>query len=259
MGRHRIRMAITGKGVSPEAVPLHDLAEILASIERLVLACATASASTEELLPEAPVSLVGIEDSSAGLVLSVEEPHFNAVSRVSNAVVTGDYLELPDPALLELGRLSKSVERRGWQFEIKEHSELGISYARIESEKLPEATEHAPIEGTTTIYGRCLRVGGATRPKAEIRLTSSGKILNVELSENDAKELAKRLYEEVILEGRVTWDIATWEIQRFRVSHIAPYRQTDPAIAFKELAEAAHGQWEGVDASEYVKALRSDD
>lgn len=257
MSRHKIRMAITGSGVSPETVPLHDLAEILAGIEKLLLACS--SGSTQKTSPGVPVSLVGIEDGSASLVISVEEPHSSALSRVSKAVANDDYLELPDPVLRELDRFSKSVERRGWRFEIKEHSPLGIPYARIESKRLPEAVDHAPVEGTTTIYGRCLRVGGATKPKAEIRLTSSSKILNVELSESDAKELATRLYEEVILEGRVTWDIATWEIQSFRVSHITPYRQTDPVIAFKELAEAAQDRWDGVDAVEYVRTLRSDD
>ncbi len=257
MSRHKVRMAITGKGASPETVPLHDLAEILASIERLVLACA--DVATVELPHQAPVSLVGIEESSAGLVLSVEDPHVCAVSRVSNAVATGDYLELPETALLELRKLTRSVERREWEFEIRENQDLGITYVRVESKSLPAMAEHGSVEGTSTIYGRCLRVGGATKPKAEIRLSSSGQILNVELSETEAKELAKRLYEEVILEGRATWDVETWEVERFRVSHITPYRQTDPALAFKELAEAAHGQWKGVDAAEYVRSLRSED
>lgn len=258
MSRHKVRMAITGRDASPEAVSLHDLAEVLASVERLV--CASAgSAPASETPQEVAISLVGIEDGSTSLVLSVQDLHVDAVSRVSKAVATDAYEDLPEPALLELNRLSRSLESRGRKLEILPDRDQGICHALIEAEKVPAPAGLSIVEGTTTIYGRCLRVGGATTPKAEIRLSSTGKILNVELSEEAAKELARRLYEEVILEGTVAWNAVTWEIESFRVSHIAPYRQTEPALAFKELAEAAHGQWDGVDAADYVRVLRSDD
>lgn len=258
MHRHRVKVAITGAEVSPERVSVRELVEILSRIERAVLSYAQVHVG--QLPEEADLSLVDIEPGSECLVFSVPDPLVNAVAVISQAIDAQQYDELPEPTYAELYALSESVTGRGWGLEIREHLEQGIRYARIDAEKpLAPPPQPALVQGTTTIHGRCLRVGGATQPRAEIRLSSTEQILNVTLSEELAKELGKRLYDEVVLEGSVTWDTQTWEIESFRVSRITDYRKTDPDLAFKELAEAAEGKWEEVDAAEYVRGLRRDE
>jgi hypothetical protein len=113
------------------------------------------------------------------------------------------------------------------------------------------------LQGTTTIQALCLRVGGV-QPKAELRLPNREKLLHAELTAEVARQLAQRLYEEVILEGRATWNVDPWEVEAFRVNRVTTYRKTDAVLAFKELSEAARGSWDEVDALSYVHGLRSD-
>ena len=84
-----------------------------------------------------------------------------------------------------------------------------------------------------------------------------GKILPITLSENMAKELGKSLYEDVCIEGKAKWYTEDWMIAEFEAVRICEFRGTDPVTAFKNLAVAAKGKWDGVDAIDYVKALRS--
>lgn len=255
MNRHQVYVAITGAQVSPEQVSLKELVGILSRLDRAIVSYA--AAQQIDLSEDASVSLVHIESGSECLVFSVPDPLVGVVAGISKAVGERQYGELPAETYEELYALSQAVSLRGWDLEIKEDNARGIQYARFGA-KEPLDAPYAPafVKGTTTVYGQCLRVGGV-HPKAELRLPS-GKLMHVDLSEQVAKELATRLYEEVALEGAATWDTATWEILEFRVSQVTAFQKTDPVLAFKELAEAAHGAWDTVDAVDFVHGLRRD-
>ena len=258
MDRQRVEIAITGPSVSPEEVSVSLLTTVLSRLEGAVLSYARAKFG-DQLAEDLTLSLVDIRQGSECLVFSVPDPLVPAVAGISQALGLENYADLPGPTYAELYQLSEAVTDRGWGVEIREQPEHGIRWARLGTERpLPPPFKPALIQGTTTVHGRCLRVGGV-QPRAEIRLSTNSRLLNVDLSEETAKELATRLYEEVVLEGHATWNAETWEVERFRVSRITDFRRTDPDLAFKELAEAAQGQWEGVDAAEYVRSLRVDD
>jgi hypothetical protein len=256
MARHRIKVAITGRGATPELVPIEVLAETLAHVGKAVLANLDPCLE----LPEgATIGLVAIEESSDGLVLSVPDRLVPTVALISQAIDNEDFSGLSEPGVSALRNLSSTLEKHEWSFQVAENREHDIRHVRIEYSHLPPPPDKGvPIRGSTTVFGRCLRVGGAKKPKAEIRSSSTGEILYADLSEEIAKELGKLLYEEVILEGAAVWDSATWQIQEFRISRVTAYRQTDPVLAFKELSEASHGKWGDVDAPEYVRSLRSE-
>jgi hypothetical protein len=203
------------------------------------------------------VSLVSIEGGSEKLVLTMDPPYLAATVAVTRAVSRGGVEDLPAETLRELRSLSCSVANHGWALEFEADERVGIEAARLEPETIPAARLPPRLQGTTTVHARCLRVGGV-EPKAELRLSTSGALLYASLSEEDAKALARRLYEEVVLEGRATWDAETWEIEDFRILGVSPYQTTDPVLAFKELAESARGRWDDVDAVEYVRKLREE-
>jgi hypothetical protein len=258
MPRHRIKVAITGAGVSPESVPLRDLADVLGRIDRAVRSYV--ASKRLELPDDALISLVDIVSSSDGLVLATAEPLVPVVALISKAVRDRDFTELPTETYGELYGLSESLSSRGWGFKFFEEKPLGIVAAEFDAaQPLMPPAKPTFVEGTTTLYGRCLRVGGAGQPKAEVRLPNTSKLLHVDLSEALAKEVATKLYEEVALEGTATWNADSWELQSFRVSRVTNYRKSDPVAAFKELAEAAKGRWDEVEASAYVHSLRTDD
>lgn len=258
MKHQRVEMAIVGPGAKPELVPVHVLTEILGSLERAVTAFAVSrSGCAPEDCPR--LSLVAVQSGSELLSFAVPEPVLPYLAEISGSLARRDFESVPRAAYSELVNLSQAVERREWSFEIQARPELGIASASFgRGAPLPPPAPPPRITGTTAIHGKCLRVGGATSPKAEVRLTSNDQILYVDLSEELARELAPRLYEEVMLEGEATWEAETWKIESFRVSAIRAHEPGEPEVAFRELAEAAGDQWTGVDAAGFVRALRAE-
>lgn len=256
MNRHEVQVAITGAQVTPEEVSLRELVAILSRLDAAIQSYAVAKLQIPEGLA---ASLIDIRPGSESLVLSVPDPLLPAVVTIAKSFDRSDFSALPCTTYKELYELAETVTSRGWALEIRAEPTVGIPHALLTPET-PLAPPAAPVhlKGTSTIHGRCLRVGGSTRPRAEIRL-AGGELLNVDLSEALAKELAPQLYEEVALEGTATWDPDTWRIEHFRVSDVLPYHKTDPALAFRELAEAAGGRWDGVDPVEYVRSLRDEE
>jgi hypothetical protein len=114
------------------------------------------------------------------------------------------------------------------------------------------------ISGTTTLLARCLRVGGATQPKAELRLTQGGNLLHVKVSEIIARHLGHHLYEEILLAGTATWRTDTWNVVNFKVESVSEFNRVAPAVAFRELAEAAGDTLNDANAWELVKNEHDD-
>ncbi len=83
--------------------------------------------------------------------------------------------------------------------------------------------------------------------------------MTVQASRELVKELGDRVYETVALEGEAVWDPETWELVDFRATRVLPYKPNDLLAAFRELAAATGGAWDGVDAAEYVRKARSED
>ena len=179
-----------------------------------------------------------------------------AASALSESIETGDYSALPPKVHKELYRLSQQAEKQNWSFGFVENSLHQIRAATISQEKPVPAPNLPPLRGSTTLYGRCIRVGGV-EPHAQVRPLGAGKLLYIEVTESMARALARCLYEEVALEGEASWDPETWEIETFRATRLMEYKAIDPLIAFRELADAAGDRWDNVDAEEFVRDLRT--
>lgn len=254
MRRERIEMVITGPAVSPEVVPVGLLTQVLTRVEKAVVTYARSRCS-DQAVEGMSLSLVDVRPGSEGLTFSVPEPLVPAIVGIAEAIESDSLTDLPHAVWDELHQLATTVASQGWGFKIEAHPERGIPEARLDATFRPPP---APVlvQGATTLHGRCLRVGGATQPRAEVRLSTSGRLLNADLTEEVARQLATRLYEEVVLEGQATWDVETWEVESFRVVNVIDYRAGDPMRAFQDLADAAGSRWEGIEARDYVRGLR---
>ena len=243
--------------ILPADTPLGVLADILSSLERSIIDTAESQNADIPDLEEALVSIVEIQESSNRLTISVLMPLVLAASTISKSIQTEDFSGLPIKAHRALYDISQKIVQNNWTFSFKENNSLNIPPSHISSDHPVPDPIVRRVGGNTTVYGRCMRVGGV-KPRAEIRLQSSGKILYVDITEEIARKLARCLYDEVALEGKAVWEPGDWDIKGFEANRLVGYRPTgDPLLAFKELAEAAGDRWDEIDAEEYVRDLRT--
>lgn len=259
MPRTLFKIKITGPW--PDEVSVRTLAEVLTRMEDSVLAFAKDAGL--EIPADGPLlSLVDVSEGSPNdvLTLSASEHILPVLGVISGAIATSEYGVLPRDTHLELFRVSEKVRSAGWGLEFIENARAGIPAAVITPDRgvLPPP-EPSIVHGSTTLLARCLRVGGATSPKAEVRLAKGGPLLHLNLSEGLAKQLGKRLYEEVLLHGTASWDANSWELVAFRVEKITEFERIAPSSAFRELSDLAGDTWDKVDVLEFVKSQREED
>jgi hypothetical protein len=258
MKRHNLQLTITGPGASPENVPLSLLAVVLSRFEKAVLETLRHTRG-EMSADDHSLGLVDVQVGSDTLILSVPDVASDSLALITRSVASNEWGRLPPSAHAELFELAKVVTTQDWSLQFSAAPSMGVVSACLGARNpIPAPTEPKLIKGPTVLYGRCMRVGGATRPRAEIRLHDE-RLLNADLTEDVAKELAQRLYEEVGLEGVAGWNTTTWKVESFRIQAVTPYRKTPILEAFASLAKAAGGALDDVDAAAYVAALRSED
>lgn len=251
-----MRVQIDIIGPSPSDVPIEDLAKVLEELSAAVSSFIEAKDSKDSNLSSYRVSLVGVVDGSDGLVLEVQPQAARALGSISRALKSRRYDELPRATHVALHNLNQFTARRSWGLRFRKNSRANIqSVEVVEPSHVYPPAERKTLVGGTTLIARCLRVGGATVPRAELRLPGQ-RLLHVEVTESVARDLGKRLYEEVALSGQAVWDPNGGELLEFKVDTVTSYQQVPIDVAFRELARAADGQWNDVDALEFVRSVR---
>lgn len=247
-----------GFGVQPDSVPAREVAAFISNFEAAIVATAKANGlSLPEDQMEAVVSLVEIGEGSNTLKFAVLSTAFLAAGIVSSAIATRRYEEIPKLAQEAMAKVSDQADARGWTVEILPDESEIVRGAEISPENpVPHPIEPF-IEGVTTVYGICMRVGGAD-PRAEIR-THKGQLLYIKINHLLAKQLAGRLYEEVGIEGEATWNADTWKMVEFKAIRLNEYQPVDLVEAFEEIARLTAGAWDGVDAVSFVEEIRDED
>jgi hypothetical protein len=249
MPGRRIQIDIIGP--QPNEVDIRDLASVLEDLSNAVGACLPKDADHR-----GRVSLVEIVNGSDGLVLEVQPMGAAAIAELTGALSTRKFDSLPRAAHEALYRVAQFVTKRRWGLRFPSDKKLGVRPVEVvRPDHVPAPETRSSLMGGTTVLARCLRVGGATRPKAELRLVG-GKLLHVEVSEGVARELGKRLYDEVVLSGDAVWDAHSGELREFKVQSVSTFRKVPVTDAFAELARAARGRLDELDAESYVKGLR---
>jgi hypothetical protein len=247
------QIEISGENVIPETTRASDLAEVVLRIEKAVVD--TAIADGIQIPDEAVVSLVGIEEGSNRLTLAAAVLVLPVVGRLSQAVYSNNYGQVPRPAHEALYEVSRRAVERHWTVHFIPDPSAHIQPATISEQcQIPPPPALPEVMGTTTIYGRCVRVGGV-RPRAEIALLQGGTLF-IDVSEQMARDLGRRLYDEVCIRGEVTWEAERWSVQSFRATEVMEYGPVGLESAFQQLATAAGTRWDGVDVVEYVQQVR---
>ncbi len=250
MTKRNFTIKMTGQA-KPDTVSAGDLADFIEHVEKALVAYVKTEAL--ELHSDVAVSLVGVGEGSNELTFAAQAEVMPGVFAVAEAITHRDFSRLPFETHQNLYELVKLGRKRGWGLEL---SSAGRTPAIIEpGEEIQPPANPVMVSGSTSLLARCLRVGGV-EPKAEIRTLKDDRLLHVAISETLARELAKRLYDVVLLEGQATWSAETWEVKDFKVTGVQPYQKMPVSNAFGELREASSGRWEGIDAVARVAELR---
>jgi len=123
----------------------------------------------------------------------------------------------------------------------------------LESDFVLDVPRPEYVRGETIVYGKVERVGGV-RPRVKVRL-SSREVMYGDISEDQARELGKRMYQPAGLRGQATWDPQDGSFVYFRVEEILPYVGGGVRTGFEELNTASRGVYGQVDDADQL-ALR---
>lgn len=239
--------------LQPETLPASRLADLLRVYEAAVVAA----------MPEAPeedapaVCLTEIGDGCVQLKTTHGMGAVDAAISIKESLRTQDYSQLPAKAQSRLAELSRLLV--GWQYRAI-LSGLTADDAEISADRPVPEPKAILVRNRTVIYGVCERVGGQ-QPKASIRLFSTSRQIDVNLSQKLACELGQRLYDSVGIEGIAISDLSSGEIVSFHGDALVPYagKNADPLGAMKRIAALSGGTWEDVDPNEYVRESRDEE
>lgn len=250
---------LSNDGMSPETLPIRDLAQLLQAVHLLLLSADGDDDDGEEVegASDTPIiSLAGVEASgSASVVFASENPEeaarlFNrGMEQIKRRPTSAHGQRAKELFREESKRLGTVIQfyPRGAQ----------APAAEVRPEDEPEVT--SLVNGETTIYGRLVRIGGV-RPKAVIDL-DEGSRLSVNVSIGLAQKLAPYLYREVGIQGRAQWETAGWTMVHFTPDQVISFEPGEILGAFDELAEASGPEaWKGVaDVVGAIAELRKGD
>ena len=248
-----IEFRLIGKGIKPGLVRSHELAEILEAVESF--ACSEALESNPDLTKDdVVVGLYHIADESIGLrfkttMAAAVLPAFIAASQ---AVANSDYEALAPQSLKSLQTVAAFAKRHNCKADIQ----LPGSVRPLAS-ITPETVVPLPgrIIGSTELMGKVLRVGGKV-PRAMIEMLD-GSVIYCDVALDVAKELGRRLYALVVLQGLATWDTRTVQLQEFSITSFQEFRQEDALVVLNQLKNKIGHEFAGVkDVPRFATALR---
>ncbi len=257
MGERQFELRIKGDDVSPETVDVGDLLAVLAGLRGALAETAGPNCDTG-------LFLIGIEEGSDALLFEADRPMLDAGIRITNALNSADFSNVPLAAHRHLRLIWKTVFDNGWDSCEFTGNGSGIGRASItcSNELFPE---QMTVRGRTTVYGVCQRVGGERKKSATLKMLN-GVSKSVTLKTKElALQLGKRLYQTIGLEGEGIWNATTLELQDFRADTLSPFRDRSESgeqytvnDSLKVLSDAAGTRWNNVDADKYVEELRRD-
>lgn len=227
----KIKIRLRGNGVKPGQIRSKDIAEILESIEDLVIA-ETMKTNPTLNKDEIVVGIYAIEDESIGLKFKTTLAAFVIPAFISaiNSIDRNDFDSLAPQSLNSLKTISSFTKKYACDAIIGSGT-LNETTIITPATEIPQPTY---IYGQTEIIGKVIRVGGKS-PKAMIELTD-GSTLYCEVPEPIAKELGHQLYSLARFAGYAKWNSKTLDLDEFTITSVNEFTNTAPELIIQELA-----------------------
>ncbi|QPK64006.1 hypothetical protein IVG45_03240 [Methylomonas sp. LL1] len=250
-----IRIRLKGKGISPGLIRSREIAEILESIEDMVIYETLKSQPTLSK-DDIVVGIMEIEDKSIGLNFktSLANIIIPILITTTQAINNNEFDSLTSNTLKSLQTISNFSRKHNCDAIFGIGNQLEIATITPSTE-IPTPTY---IEGLSEIIGKVIRVGGK-KPKAMIELTD-GSTIYCEVPEDVAKELGHQLYSLARFYGLAKWDSKTLELEEFKITSAEEFQSKDVNMIFKDLANIIGDQLNNItDVEKYVSNIRYDE
>ncbi len=257
-----LEVRVSGKNFHAELISPREVAAFLVSIEDMITSIVIRDHRQPGL--KANDVVLGFSSITQGsLDYLFTTPYENEVREANQlatqAVTTGDFSMLPSAAVDAVKEIRRFNRQHGTTTTFGQHGSSDEAMAVITG-KTPIKVETRTIKGTTSLYGKLIRIGGDNPPRAWLKLldgtTFSCRVQNTTL----ALQMAQRLYQRIGVRGVAHWNISDMSLRDFRVEQLLPYQHTSVANAFSALGEVAAAHYAEIDDIEaYIVDLRGSD
>lgn len=238
-------------GLFPEEVPVGFLSRILSAMQRLALGEAADVSGT--LSDDSRIGLLRVKRGSAVYQFAAPKAdlalqHLRVAGRILDDPETigeSDYVLHP---VEELSAVARSLDCR---ITIREPGDRTAVLARIEPDSYQAISRRLIITDEATITGKVMRVGGATQRKCGLRIPSQHRMLYCTVQSNQvARKLGQKLYQDVVVRGDASWLKTTWRIVRFEITEVSQPKLGRVQDAIQALRDAGGKAWDEIEDPE---------
>lgn len=247
-----IIIRLKGAGIAPGLIRSKELAEILESVEDMVVA-ETIKANPDINKEDIIVGLYAIEDKSIGLnfkttIASVVIPVF---INIANAIEENRFNELTPKTLSSITSIINFTKRHACEAILGTHNTSKLTTIT----KNTQIPQHTYIEGPSEIIGKVIRVGGK-KPKATLELTD-GTTIYCQVTEDLAKELGNKLYTLARFTGNCKWNFTTSDLEEFTIFSVEEFDYRNTGSVLEKLSQYLGKQFLEIDdVDNFVTNLR---
>jgi hypothetical protein len=249
------------EGIKPARIPFNALAEVISAVQALATGGRTEGAPRESEEPgeDDKFRLMKIKTGSAIYSLAGPPPvRFADRLRLADAIVRDpETADGADFVLSPLERLSQVAKALDTEITLRDPSKHREVLARFGGDSYRRVADSLLVSGDTELFGKVLRVGGATERKCMLRIPSQQHAIYCRIeSVNVARELGRRLYQEVLAAGTANWLRSNWHVIAFTVRDVSQPKPGSLLEAREAVRKAGGSDWDNiVDPSAYLNGL----
>lgn len=253
-----IEVKITGREILPGDIRSKDIAEIIISIEKMIISYI----SSELPLIKEDEILIGLQEIRKGsidlLFKPREEISFDTFIKISSRLSDRQFHLLPKPTREQLIKIQKLSTKLGSNIEFRSNNGKSVLVYKVDQDS--EFIDPPIISGETILYGEVIRVGGKNDATVKLSL-DNGEELTCEISFDLAKKLGAYLYREVGVIGNARWHSDTLELVSFSIKGITNYRESSSIKeGISKLSDIIGRYYEDLDdPTDYFNKLRYGD
>jgi hypothetical protein len=203
-------------------------------------------------LAERSLRLVQIKKGSAvyGVVAAAPAPSLAIISETGLAIKNPAKAAWSGSTISSIKELSEVARSQGCQIdfcEAKDGRRPGNVIARISPLTFHEISESAFVRGTTSVYGRLERIGGATELRCGLRLTDQPRMVFCDISGVDLiRQMGQHLYEDIVVSGDATWLRHNWHLRTMRITSFEPPKTGSILDVLDRMHELGGHGWDKV-------------
>lgn len=234
--------------IYPESIPVRSIADAIASVHTL-----TSDSGEEEDGESIPLRLLGVKRGSAVFqcVAADSDSFMRKIRQVGRCI---EHVELSDDLdgiankLNAIRRLSAIAKSLDCPIVIRKPGDKTDILAKILPASYDLIAESLLVDGEKMISGRVERIGGATATKCALRVEFQTRLLICAVKKREVLvELARNLYQDVVVCGVATWLRRTWQIISFDIDRVEKTQKGPLVEAIEALRCAGADAWDRVD------------